>query len=305
MATLIGCLAMSHGPQLMITPDKWGVLHTREWDLLPVRPDLEQETLEIKWAKWRRCMKAIDVLRRKLEEFSPDVLLVVGDDQHENILEDNTPPFTIYIGEEVEASTNLKYFNEPKSANRVKHKVHVELAESILNDLMEAGFDPAYSKKTRYEGGLGHAFARPLKFLMPAAQYPIVPIMVNTYYPPAPSARRCVQLGKALASALRAHKGSRRVAILGSGGLTHTKIDEHLDQSFLQALEKSDIEYLSRMASEALIEGTSEIRNWIVTAAAANSNAKLVDYQPLYRTPTGVGCAMGFAYWDTPASVEK
>jgi len=24
----------------------------------------------------------------------------------------------------------------------------------------------------------------------------------------------------------------------------------------------------------------------------------MVDYYPLYRTKTGVGCAMGFAYWD-------
>ena len=47
-----------------------------------------------------------------------------------------------------------------------------------------------------------------------------------------------------------------------------------------------------------LVEGTSEIRNWIVTAAAADSRGTMVDYYPLYRTATGVGCAMGFAYWD-------
>jgi hypothetical protein len=47
-----------------------------------------------------------------------------------------------------------------------------------------------------------------------------------------------------------------------------------------------------------LVEGTSEIRNWIVAAAAADNNGTLIDYFPLYRTTTGVGCAMGFAYWD-------
>ena len=298
MVTLIACLAMSHAPQLMITPDKWGVLHTRDWDPLPLRPDLEKETLEEKWEKWRRCMKAIDFLRQKLNEFSPDVLLVVGDDQHENILDYNIPPFTIYMGEEAEASTSLRYFNEPKSANRTKYKVHTALAKSILNDLMESGFDPAYSKKTRYEGGLGHAFARPLKFLVPDARYPIVPIMVNTYYPPAPAAKRCVQFGQALAETLHRTPGHERVIILASGGLSHTKIDEGLDGGFLQALERNDIDYLSGMSSSALVEGTSEIRNWIVTAAAADQKATILDYQPLYRTPTGVGCAMGFAYWE-------
>ncbi len=298
MATLIACLATSHAPQLMITPDKWGVLHTRDWDPLPLRPELEKETLDLKWAKWQRCMKAIDRLREKLEELSPDVVLVVGDDQHENILDDNTPPFTIYIGEEAEASTSLRYFKEPPSENRTKYKVHTTLAKSILNDLMESGFDPAYSKKTRYEGGLGHAFARPLKFLVPDAGYPIVPVMVNTYYPPAPAAKRCVQFGQALAETLHRYPGHERVVILASGGLSHTKIDEGLDGSFLQALQKNDVEYLGGISSSALVEGTSEIRNWIVTAAAAQEMATIVDYQPLYRTPTGVGCAMGFAYWE-------
>ena len=46
-----------------------------------------------------------------------------------------------------------------------------------------------------------------------------------------------------------------------------------------------------------VIEGSSEIRNWIVTAAAADRPATIIDYQPLYRTPNGVGCAMGFAAW--------
>ena len=298
MAELVGCLAMSHGPQLMIPPDKWAVLHTREWDPLPVRPELERETLEAKWAKWRRCMEAIELLRKRLREFSPDALIVVGDDQHENILDDNTPPFTVYIGEEVEASTSLKYFNEPKSQNRTRYGVHVPLARSILHALMEAGFDPAYSKKTRYEGGLGHAFARALKFLAPDPGTPIVPIMVNTYYPPAPSAKRCVEFGRALASALRSYEGSDKVAILGSGGLSHTKIDERLDQDFIQALEKHDTAYMSSMPSSVLIEGTSEIRNWIVTAAASDRAASVVDYVPLYRSATGVGCAMGFAHWE-------
>jgi hypothetical protein len=34
-----------------------------------------------------------------------------------------------------------------------------------------------------------------------------------------------------------------------------------------------------------------------VTAAAVDSPGKVVKYFPLYRTRTGVGCAMGFAYW--------
>jgi 3-O-methylgallate 3,4-dioxygenase len=121
--------------------------------------------------------------------------------------------------------------------------------------------------------------------------------MVNTYYPPAPSAKRCAEFGKAMAAAIRAFPQSRRVVVVGSGGLSHTKIDEGLDADLIQALTTNDQKFLQRMESSALVEGTSEIRNWIVTAAAADRPATMIDYQPLYRTPNGVGCAMGFAAW--------
>jgi hypothetical protein len=297
MAEIVGCLAMSHAPQLMLPPDQWGLLNTRSWDRLPVRPELEKETMEAKRAKWSRCMAAIDQLRNILVEKNPDTLIVVGDDQHENLLDDNMPPFSIFAGKEVEASTSLRYLNQSRTENRARYKVDDALALSLIDGLMDAGFDPAYSRKTRYEGGLGHAFARVLKFLTPDARLAVVPIMVNTYYPPAPSAKRCVEFGKALASAIAAFSEQRRVVVVGSGGLSHTKIDEALDANFIKALEANDRKFLQNMSASVLVEGTSEIRNWIVTAAAANRPARMIDYQPLYRTPNGVGCAMGFAAW--------
>jgi hypothetical protein len=224
---------------------------------------------------------------------------MVADDQHENIQDDANPPFTIYVGEDFEASVSLTYFKEPKSANRTAYKTDQVLAQGLLEQLMEAGFDPAYSKLLRYEGGLGHAFARVLKFLTPDAGLPVVPIMVNTYYPPAPSARRCVAFGEALAAAIRQLPGDRRVAVVGSGGLSHTIIDEALDHGVIDAIKANDLDFLGALPAAQLIAGSSEIRNWIVTAAAANRSATVVDYVPCYRIPTGVGCGMGFAYWES------
>lgn len=298
MANLVGCAAMSHGPQLMLDPAHWGLLKNREREGLPVKPELEKETLEVKWAKWNGCMEAISKLRAKIEAFRPNALVVVGDDQHENLVDDNMPPFTIYMGEDAEASLSLSYLNQPKTENRTRYQVDAGLAAALVDGLMEEGFDPAYSKKTRYEGGLGHAFARVLKFLTPQGRCPIVPVMVNTYYPPAPSARRCVNFGRALASTVRRFPGQARVVIVGSGGLSHTKIDEQLDQDFICALKQNDVNAMGALPASVLIEGTSEIRNWIVAAAAADKPGNLIDYFPLYRTVTGVGCAMGFAYWD-------
>jgi len=289
---------MSHGPQLMLEPEHWNLLRMRESEKLAAKPELESETDEVKRQKWHHCMDAIAKLRQKLEALRPDVTIVIGDDQHENILDDNTPPFTIFIGDEAEATTSLRYLNQAKSDNRTRYDIDSKLAKGLLADLMDNGFDPAYSKMTRYEGGLGHAFARVLKFLIPDADSRVVPIMVNTYFPPAPSAKRCVQFGRALAEAIRRDPGTQRIVIVGSGGLSHTKIDERLDAEFLDLVKRNDLESMAAMPSALFVEGTSEILNWIATAAAADDAGEIIDYQPLYRSKTGVGCAMGFAYWN-------
>ena len=298
MAKLVGGAAMSHAPQLMLNPDNWHLLNNRQGENLPVKPALEKETQEVKWAKWNGCMAAIGKLREKIAAMRPDVVVLVGDDQHENLIDDNMPPFTIFMGKEAEASLSLRYLNQSKSENRTKYNIDAKLAEALLNGLMEEGFDPSYSRQTRYAGGLGHAFARVLKFVSPEANYKVIPVMINTYYPPSPSPQRCVKFGQALARVLRQIPGPERVVIVGSGGLSHTKIDEDLDAGFIRALQENDLDYMAQMPAADLVEGTSEIRNWIVTAAAADSGGTIIDYLPLYRTATGVGCAMGFAYWD-------
>ncbi|HEX6513060.1 MAG TPA: hypothetical protein VF157_12210, partial [Chloroflexota bacterium] len=101
MAQLAGCLAMSHAPQLMVPPEKWNLLNSRAWDPLPERPELQNRTLEQKQAEWDDCMAAIGKLRASLAELKPDTVIMVGDDQRENFVDDGMPPFAIYMGEEV------------------------------------------------------------------------------------------------------------------------------------------------------------------------------------------------------------
>ncbi len=293
---------MSHGPQLMMPPHRWRLLAAKDrrehGETLASEPVAGGEGDEVRWSKWRRCMEAIDALRATLHAWAPDALILVGDDQHENLLDDAMPPFTVYVGAEAEASVSLRYLNESPSANRSRYEVSQRLGETLVEGLMEEGFDVAWSRKLRHPGGLGHAFARPLKFLASDGRFPILPVMVNTYFPPAPSARRCIEFGKALARAVAANGEVGKVAVLASGGLSHTKIDEELDRKVMGALEADDMETLGSIPASVLVRGTSEIRNWMVVAALAESPARMIDYQPLYRSPGNVGCAMGFAVWD-------
>ena len=300
MAAIVGRLALSHAPQLIMPPDKWQDLPYHTDHVPHERPELEADLgEEVKAARFQRCADALDVLRRQVDEWSPDAIVVIGDDQHENILNDNMPPFVIYTAEEVDATLRFRYLGAPEESQMTRYAVHSGLAGALVEGLMEEGFDPAWSRETRMKGGLGHAFGRPLHFLTPNADYPIVPLMVNTYFPPAPSPKRCVQLGQALARVVAGYDGAERVVIMGSGGLSHVRIDEELDEAFMKAVTDHDLDYMATMPAGELTEGTSEIRNWIATAATADAPGRIVDYVPCYRTIHGIGCAMGFAVWES------
>jgi len=299
MAQVIGGLAMSHAPQLLMPPEKWPDLPSRTKGPFHPKAGIEAElTVEAMVAKSRRCNAALAEMRETLTAWAPDVVLVMGDDQHENILDDNMPPFVLYTSPKVAATRHFTYLGESGLDQMDDYRVDDTFARDMLLGLMDAGFDPAWSRSTRDEQGLGHAFGRALKFVMPNKQAAILPLMVNTYYPPAPTAKRCLQLGQAIRTVIDALPTQQRVVVLASGGLSHTKLDEKLDADFLAALERSDLAYMGSMASEVLVEGTSEIRNWIIAAGVMNRGARVIDYVPCYRNANGVGCAMGFAVWN-------
>ena len=82
---------------------------------------------------------------------------------------------------------------------------------------------------------------------------PNVPVLVNTYYPPnAPTALRCYKLGQSLRRAIDAWDSDKTVAIFASGGLSHTVIEEELDEKIIDGLRTNDIAKLNRLPGRPL-----------------------------------------------------
>jgi catalytic LigB subunit of aromatic ring-opening dioxygenase len=126
-----------------------------------------------------------------------------------------------------------------------------------------------------------------------------VPILLNTYYPPNPvTPARCVQLGRELKALIESFPEDLSVGVIASGGLSHFVVDEELDRSVIEALKSKNIDYLAGLDPKRLQAGSSEIRSWIVTAAAASDlDLKWLSYTPAYRTPALTGIGLGFARW--------
>jgi 3-O-methylgallate 3,4-dioxygenase len=191
---------------------------------------------------------------------------------------------------------SARYYEDTETRH---YPVHAKLANHLINVLIDREFDVATSNALPDGEGEGHAFGFVHQSIMKRATIPIVPVFLNTYYPPnQPSPRRCYRLGQAIREAIESYPESLRVGVAASGGLSHFTVDEGLDGEVIRALREKDAGALQSIPREKLNSGNSEIRNWICAAGALEHlNLKWVQYTPGYRTPAGTGTGLCFGYW--------
>jgi 3-O-methylgallate 3,4-dioxygenase len=325
MARIVLGLGTSHSPQLSTPPDLWplhgerdkrnrGLLDTQgtpvsyEELLAKATPAMAREISAETWqARYEACQKGIATLADTLARVSPDIVIILGDDQEELFSDENMPAVLVYWGEEIlnrphyanAASPALQAAAWAYGEKERSYPVAANLGKHLIEGLIDEGFDVAHSRKLKAGQGMGHAFSFAYGRIMNGQAIPTVPIMLNTYYPPnQPTPKRCYDLGKAVRSVVEAWPHDARVAVIASGGLSHFVIDEELDHQVLKTLQEKDVEGVYALPRQRLNSGTSEIRNWIATAGAVEGlDMQLIDYVPCYRSPAGTGCAMAFAQW--------
>src|SRR5262249_39293364 len=128
---------------------------------------------------------------------------------------------------------------------------------------------------------------------------PIVPVTINTYFPPnQPTAARCYAFGKALRRAIEAWDSTKRVAVGASRGVFPFFVGGGRDRGGLKGLEGNSEQSIGSFAEPLFQSGSSEIKNWISAAGAlAHLNMELLNYTPAYRSAAGTGVGLAFAQW--------
>ena len=326
MAQLVLGIGTSHTPMLNAPPEDWprfyerdskrtnlldteGRLTSYEQQLKHAPSDIaDQITPERMKARHQAVEGAMARLGDFLREAKLDALIVVGDDQDELYHDDNMPGMLLYYGETI-ANVPLKPVANPDWGWRAAarwyeektprdYPVDASLARHLIDELIDREFDIAASDRTPEGEGEGHAIGFVHKRIMNDV-VPIVPVCINTYYPPnRPTPRRCYKLGQAIRAAVESYPGDKRVGIVGSGGLSHFVVDEALDRGFIDMLRRKDAAAIQAFPREKLNSGSSEIRNWICVAGAVEHlSLEWSLYEPGYRTPAGTGTGLGFAFW--------
>jgi catalytic LigB subunit of aromatic ring-opening dioxygenase len=233
-------------PEELRTPDGWPEEMRREWG--------EDEGLAAAAAHRERVVAGLRTVRAALDEFDPDLVVVVADDQYENFREQGVPAFCVQAFEDMElypwsdgeqssfASNNV-WGEGPQDT--ISFRGARELGKRVATALIDRGFEAAYAYEPLADFGLSHAFMNTLLYLdydRTGFDYPVLPVAVNCYGrfvishrgrypsltesveladldPPGPQPWRCFDFGAALGRVLAELPG--RVALVASSSWSH------------------------------------------------------------------------------------
>lgn len=185
MATIVGCVNLSHSPY---------------WNLVPEPKGDDQGA---------RFVEAVDAARELIRELRPDAVVVFGPDHARGLFYDLMPPFTIGV----ERVRGIGDYDTPEGELRLNS----ELARAVFDGVTRRGFDPAISLDLTVDHGVAQVYGK----LVPELDVPIIPIVINSGCSPLPTFARCWAFGDAVGQALREAPGDHRVVVVGSGGISH------------------------------------------------------------------------------------
>jgi 3-O-methylgallate 3,4-dioxygenase len=327
MAKVVLGIGSSHSPALLMEPPAWiargktdDVKRHALHDFTGKRvqyDELLEEVADSRMAQLDPALmqqrheanaKAMDRVAEVLQEADPDIVIIIGDDHKEVYHEDNMPALAVYWGETLpyrpigimkwnyaeDLKTDLWYPQEERD-----YPVASQFARRLIGDLCERGFDPAHSQMYLNGLGMSHSFAYVYHRIMTKKVWPVIPVNINTYFPPNQvTPLRAYHIGQAIRAAVESWPEDLRVVVMATGGLSHFVVDEEFDLAFIELLKKGGPEGHAAIPVEKLQSGNSEFRCWSALAGALEDKAfNLIDYVPCYRSPAGTGCAMAFAYW--------
>ena len=150
---------------------------------------------------------AYEAQTAQLRQFDPELVFVFGSDHYEGQLMQSMAPFVVGLAAEAIAD---------RGGFPGRLQVPQSTARSCAEFLMQEDFDVAVS----YDMQVDHGFSQVLhRLLGGVGARPVIPLFVNALAHPRPSFARCRRFGAAVGRF--AARSGQRVAVLGSGGLSH------------------------------------------------------------------------------------
>jgi 2,3-dihydroxyphenylpropionate 1,2-dioxygenase len=230
-------------------------------------------------------MAEIAAMGERLSAANAEALIVVADD-HLNAFSFNcVPALCVRIGRHVErmVQDHAEAFDKVLDHMPLSYPLHEALANAVLEQGLDAGFDLALS----WEAPVDHAFLAPVNTMLGARPVPpLVPIFVNAFVAPQPTARRCFAFGQHIARVVTTSPWN--VGIIATGGLSHFPelslprvgdTDVAFDRELIRCMEAGDHAPLQKLTADELHKtGSHEFLNWMVLLGAVTPARARVRY---------------------------
>lgn len=227
---------------------------------------------------WKPLFDGYGPAREWLAKEKPDVIIIVYNDHASAFSLELIPTFAIGVAAEFEPA------DEGYGPRQVPVVVgHPELAWHLAESLILDEFDMTIANEMPVDHGLtvplsiacGEPEAWPCR---------VIPLCVNVIQYPSPTGNRCFQLGKAIRKAVESFEQDLKVAIFGTGGMSHQLqgeraglVNAEFDTAFLDDLTRNverlihipHVEYLRESGSEG-----AELVMWLIMRGALDENAR-------------------------------
>jgi protocatechuate 4,5-dioxygenase beta chain len=243
-------------------------------------------------AKQKVVMDGYATVTRRLRELRVDTVVMIGDDHYTIYGTDIVPRCLIGIGEvegPVEPWLGIQRRNIPNNT---------ALAEHIMREGFAHEVDWAVSKTL----AMDHSVTVPWHFCVaPVPEIRTVPIYLCAAVEPLISTARARRIGEITGAAIRSFPGKSRVAVIGTGGISHWvgmarmgDVNEAFDRRILELVGRGDLDALCALQDGDIIDtagnGALEIKNWVFAMAAlGKARAELIAYEPVPQWVAGFG----------------
>jgi protocatechuate 4,5-dioxygenase, beta chain len=227
------------------------------------------------------------------DEIQPDSVIVVYNDHGSDFGLDRVPTFAVGVCAE---------YQQADEGHGVRPlppvKGNAELSWFLAKELISDEFDIMICQEMNVDHGL--MVPLPLLFTHdPDWDVRVVPLIVNVIQHPLPTARRCFKLGQAIRKAVQSYPGDARVAIVGTGGMSHQlhgerfgHLDSKFDREWLELLE-TDPEKLANLSHFDIMNSAGaeavELIMWLVMRGAMSSTVKRTHLNYYAPMTTGMG----------------